>query len=210
MQLRRALHRAAAGGQLVRIASSSGTLVCVTIDTRTVTGGRSLRLPMTWEEWQALGETKHHEWWDGVCVVNPPNLGHTRVARRLLRLLDDHRPPGHEALAERGLRTPLGDFEPDVVLVPLEGPAGSYVFDPPLLVVEISSPTTRSDDWRDKRERYGRQGLPWYWIVEQDALTVMRSEGGELVELQRIVGGTPEETVGPVCIPVDPGTLGEP
>lgn len=131
MQLRRALHRAAAGGQLVRIASSSGTLVGVTIDTRTVTGGRSLRLPMTWEEWQALGETKHHEWWDGVCVVNPPNLWHTRVARRLLRLLDDHRPPGHEALAERGLRTPLGDFEPDVVLVPLEGPAGSYVFDPP-------------------------------------------------------------------------------
>jgi hypothetical protein len=35
------------------------------------TGGALLRTPMACEEYLALGETKHHECYDGLCV--PPN-----------------------------------------------------------------------------------------------------------------------------------------
>lgn len=37
---------------------------------------------------------------------------------------------------------------------------------PPLLVVEVVSPSTRSDDYRSKRGEYGFLKIPEYWIVD--------------------------------------------
>ena len=37
---------------------------------------------------------------------------------------------------------------------------------PPLLVVEVVSPLTKSDDYRSKRTEYGLLGIPEYWIVD--------------------------------------------
>ena len=37
---------------------------------------------------------------------------------------------------------------------------------PPLLVVEVVSPSTKSDDYRSKRAEYGFLGIPEYWIVD--------------------------------------------
>jgi Uma2 family endonuclease len=37
---------------------------------------------------------------------------------------------------------------------------------PPLLVVEIVSPSTQSDDYRSKRTEYGALEIPEYWIVD--------------------------------------------
>lgn len=67
-------------------------------------GGSSLRVPISYEQYLALGETKHHEYYDELCVVTPPPEGHVLVARRLTRLL--HRRSGRftpvERLAEAG------------------------------------------------------------------------------------------------------------
>jgi hypothetical protein len=38
-----------------------------------VVAGSSLRLPMAFEDFLALGETKHYEYYDGLCIVDPPN-----------------------------------------------------------------------------------------------------------------------------------------
>jgi Uma2 family endonuclease len=35
---------------------------------------------------------------------------------------------------------------------------------PPLLVVEVVSPSTKTDDYRSKRSEYGLLGIPNYWI----------------------------------------------
>ncbi len=37
---------------------------------------------------------------------------------------------------------------------------------PPLLVVEVVSPSTKSDDYRSKRGEYGFLNIPEYWIVD--------------------------------------------
>src|SRR5512135_640560 len=50
-------------------------------------GGSSLRVPMSPEEFRALGEMKHAEYYDGMCVVNPPSRRHVVAVRRLARRL---------------------------------------------------------------------------------------------------------------------------
>ncbi len=46
----------------------------------------------------------------------------------------------------------------------------------PDLVVEILSPSTRLRDRTVKREAYQQAGVPWYWLVDQDDLTIEELE----------------------------------
>jgi Uma2 family endonuclease len=43
---------------------------------------------------------------------------------------------------------------------------------PPLLVVEVVSPSTRADDYRSKRAEYGLLDIPEYWIVDSLAAEI--------------------------------------
>lgn len=76
--------------------------------TQVVAGG-SLRVPMTYAAYRALGETKHHEYYDGMCVINPPSRRHAVVARRLTRVLEDACPTGYDVIPEWGWRVRLAD-----------------------------------------------------------------------------------------------------
>ena len=162
---------------------------------------------MSYEEWQALGETKHQEWSEGVLYVNPPSRWHVLVAKHLARRLDDACPAGLTVYPDWGLQTPLGDFEPDLMVAPDELPDESYVAVAPLLVVEVASPTTRDLDWDRKLRAYAQAGVAWYWIVEREALTVFTNSDGQFVETQRIPAGEEAETAGPFAVLLDPGTL---
>lgn len=172
--------------------------------------GASVRVPMSYEEWQALGETKHQEWSEGVLYVNPPSRWHVLVAKHLARLLDDACSPGFTVYPDWGLHTPLGDFEPDLMVAPHDLPDDSYTPVPPLLVVEVASPTTRDLDWDRKLKAYAEAGAPWYWIVERESLTIFENDDGRFVERQRIRTGEEAATVGPVTVRIDPRTLAEP
>lgn len=44
--------------------------------------------------------------------------------------------------------------------------------EPPLLVVEIVSPNNPEDDYRYKRSEYAALGIPEYWIIDPQNLTV--------------------------------------
>jgi Uma2 family endonuclease len=168
----------------------------------------SLRLPMSWTEWQALGETRHHEWSEGVLYVNPPNKWHVFVSKALTRRLDEVCPPGLTAIPEWGLRTPTGDFEPDIMVAAEDQPdVANYSIVVPLLVIEIGSPTTRDLDWERKLRAYAEYGVAWYWIVDRSAVTVFENVDGAFVQRQRIEAGKPEETVGPLRLLLDPDTL---
>jgi Uma2 family endonuclease len=37
---------------------------------------------------------------------------------------------------------------------------------PPILVVEVVSPSTKKDDYRSKRSEYGLLEIPEYWIID--------------------------------------------
>jgi Uma2 family endonuclease len=161
---------------------------------------------MTREQFDALGETKHHEFYDGMCVVNPPRYAHALASKRLVQLLDPACPPGFHALAEWGWETADSVFEPDVMVVPVDPPS-DVLRDPPLLIVEILSPSNREADLITKRRKYAECGLPWYWIVDPDkpSLTVLRNIDDLFVELQTLTRAG--RTVGPLQVEVDPAAL---
>jgi Uma2 family endonuclease len=124
---------------------------------------------MPYSKYLALGETLHHEYYDGHVVVNPPNRRHVRVATRLTVLLNSACPPGYEVLPEAGWRLEPGEeYEPDLMVARVDAPDADILVVPPLLVIEITSRSTRRVDLGRKLAAYARGGCPWYWIVDMD------------------------------------------
>lgn len=80
---------------------------------------------------------------------------------------------------------------------------------PPLLVVEITSPSTRSDDWGTKFQSYAAYGAKWYWVVNLDVpdFTVLENVSGAFVE--RLRTGEPC-TPDPYEVQLDPSRFGCP
>jgi len=62
------------------------------------------------------------------------------------------------------------EFDPDVVVVHWEDVGGAKLTAPPLLAVEIRSPSTALIDLNRKKAAYQRFGVPSYWIVDPDLL----------------------------------------
>ncbi|MBE9079141.1 Uma2 family endonuclease [Romeria aff. gracilis LEGE 07310] len=84
-----------------------------------------------------------------------------------------------------GVRSPRGrrwdtSRIPDVVVLPSaqwEAMADreaviNFNEPPPLLIVEVVSPSTKTDDYRSKRSEYGLLEVPEYWIVDPQAAKI--------------------------------------
>lgn len=122
----------------------------------------------------APSDGKRYELVRGDLLVNPaPSPMHQRISRRLERQLEDY---FHErAIGEvfdapiDVILTPHDVFEPDLLVVADPGHISKRGIErPPLLVVEILSPSTRSVDRGIKSRRYAELGLSHYWIVDPD------------------------------------------
>jgi Uma2 family endonuclease len=153
--------------------------------TPTVQGGASLTLPMSFEEYEALGETKHTAYYDQLAHVNPPTRRHVQIARRLTRILEDAAPAEYEVLPEAGWAVgPQQILVPDIMVARRNAPGPDLLREPPLLVIEVLSRSTRSEDVGRKRELYAKGGANWYWLVDPDAedIHMLGSSRGTLVE----------------------------
>ena len=124
----------------------------------------------------------------------PMSLGtgkHGAIAKRLERFFDDEitrlKLPWIAQRFSVGLRSPRGGRWdtcriPDVTVLPLEqwdslGDREAVIDlneEPPLLVVEIVSPSTQVTDYRSKQAEYAVLGILEYWIVDplQDCVIV--------------------------------------
>jgi Uma2 family endonuclease len=109
-----------------------------------------------------------YELMDGALLVSPrPTTVHQVVAMRLASQLDQECPEDLCAVPEPALQLdPQTEFVPDVVVVPLNEVGGAKFTAPPLLVVEIRSPSTAMFDLNQKRAAYEKFGVPSYWIVD--------------------------------------------
>jgi Uma2 family endonuclease len=150
---------------------------------------------------------------DGALVVTPPpGLVHQIVAGNLFHLLDD-------GARTKGLRAIFAPFawrigpgqvpEADLMVVSLQYVGERAVERPPLLVVEILSPTGRDRDLFEKRRIYGNGGAEWYWLVDPDepSLTVLRLTGAEYGEDARVVGDEAYASDEPLPVRVVPNQL---
>lgn len=129
---------------------------------------------------------------DGMLVVSPPpTMTHERLVVRIFRALDAAAVPGTEVLVSGVKSFYVGDFHvyADVNVVRTADAdlddEGMRV--PPLLVVEVLSPSTRRKDLLLKREIYAEFGIPSYWLVDPKTrtLTVLSLRDGAYVETAR-------------------------
>jgi Uma2 family endonuclease len=127
--------------------------------------------PFTVTELDRMPDDGHrYELLDGALVVSPrPTTVHQFVAGRLYRQLDRNCPEDLCVMAEPAVQLdPRTEFAPDLVVVPLNEVGGAKFIRPPLLVVEIRSPSTALFDLNRKQAAYEKFGVPSYWIVDPD------------------------------------------
>ena len=177
----------------------------------------ALQLPwgaaLTYDDLQNLPEDGHrYELLDGTLLVTPsPNHAHQRCVLRLAVLLDDSAPPDLEVIIAPfdWLIGPRTAFEPDVLVARRADIEERNLPVPPLLAVEVLSPSTRRIDLVLKRDAYASAGVPSYWLVDPEVpnVTALRLEDGVYVEEASVSGDEPFTASSPFPVTVVPAGL---
>jgi len=116
---------------------------------------------------------------DGVLLVNAaPAPRHQRVQLLLAALLLDAAPEGLWVLP-----APTDIFlaedtvvQPDILVAAESDFDAAGLPGAPLLAVEVLSPSTQVVDRNLKKNRYARAGVPSYWLVDPQAMSVTAFE----------------------------------
>ncbi|GAB7002742.1 Uma2 family endonuclease [Nocardioides sp. AN3] len=157
------------------------------------------RVPMSWEEFLELPDRPRHEWVDGetVFLMSPARVAHGRAVYRLCALLVNEL-PSLDGMTEVGWKMRRSHRVPDLMLVEAPAPDVAYLSEPPVVVVEVVSPSTRREDLVRKNREYAEGGALQYWVVDLDAraLEVYESTGDGYWETRALVERkTPEARV---------------
>lgn len=151
---------------------------------------------------------------DGVPrVMNPPKKRHQQAARRLADALEDTAPESVEIVEAVGVV--LADDNrpiPDVIVLVAgqDGEESNFPASEVLLVAEIVSPSSRSDDRFRKPGQYAQAGIGVYLRVELDPPHVVAyaiGEDGLYVETARAAPGELLTLSEPFTFSLDPATL---
>lgn len=136
------------------------------------------RVPMSFEEWEALPEEVRAEWIHGVALVNPPPAVRHQYIVAELRERFKYALPGLVAVQEVAVRTAERRYRiPDVTVMRELPEDPVWATDAPVIVAEILSPATRREDQLRKTGEYLTAGIGQYWVVdpEHEELTVLRA-----------------------------------
>ena len=128
-------------------------------------------LPVTWEQYHALGEDPTVEYIDGRLAVSPsPSRRHQKACTRLVAALEQVLPGTHDVAMAWSWTTGTDEFIPDVMVHGVTTESARFTGTPTLLIEVLSG--NRRDDLVLKRRKYALAGVPHYWIVDVDASTV--------------------------------------
>ncbi|MFP5347127.1 MAG: Uma2 family endonuclease [Actinomycetes bacterium] len=121
--------------------------------------------PMSWEQFEALGENSLAEYIDGRLVVSPsPCRQHQRTVHRLVTALESVVPEGLAVTAGWSWKPRSDEFIPDVMVHPETAESVRFTGSP-VLVVEVLS-TNRADDLVVKTGKYAALGVSHYWVAD--------------------------------------------
>lgn len=155
---------------------------------------------------------RRYELVDGTLVVTPaPARRHQRAVGNLYLLLRAACPPELEVLlAPFDVRLAEDTvLQPDLLVARRIDTTERDLPVPPLLAVEVLSPSTRHIDLGLKRSRYEAAGCPSYWVFDPDepVLTAWRLRDGQYVEAAHVAGGETFEATEPFPVPATPVQL---
>lgn len=106
---------------------------------------------------------------DGELFVTPaPAYRHQKIVLRLAARLDAICPPHMDVLAAPfAVKVDFAtELQPDVLVGLREDFTEKNLPKPPLLAVEVLSPSTMLRDLNKKKDSYQRFGVPNYWVIE--------------------------------------------
>ena len=137
---------------------------------------------------------RRYELIDGVLIVSPaPIIAHQFVVGQLCFLLADACPEGLYVLPGPGMTVNVQtELIPDVVVVRQTDLRGRQLTTPPVLAVEVQSPSTKLFDLNQKKSVYEEFGVPSYWVVVPDPvrpqLTAFELRGSRYEKAARVTG----------------------
>ena len=180
----------------------------------------------TTEPWPAAGQLltvddlertpddgRRYELVDGVLIVSPaPRISHQEVLGELLVQLRQACPPGLAAVPGPGVRMSVDtELIPDLVVIRQDQLAETRVTRPPLLAVEIQSPSTALFDLNTKKAVCERFSIESYWVVipdrDQPEVIAFELRDGRYEQAARVTGGQVFRAARPFDVEVVPAGL---
>jgi Uma2 family endonuclease len=174
--------------------------------------------PLTVEDLELMPDDGHrYELLDGSLLVTPaPGWGHQAAAKTVTLLLEANCPSDLRVVPapfEWRVRSDTA-LQPDVLVARFSdlatAPGHKYLLAPPLLVVEVLSPSTRRIDRLTKVAAYDDEGVSAYWIVDPDrpAIEVFeRAEEGRLLPAGSAIGDAVLSCRVPFAVDIRPAAL---
>jgi Uma2 family endonuclease len=180
----------------------------------------------TTEPWPAAGQLftvddlermpddgRRYELVDGVLIVSPaPQVPHQLVLAELIVVLHGACPPGLFVVPGPGVRMSADtELIPDLMVVRQDQLSAPRVTRPPLLAVEIQSPSTALFDLNTKKAVYERFSIESYWIVvpdvDQPVLMAFELREGRYERVAHVTGGKPFRAQRPFGVDIVPARL---
>lgn len=128
------------------------------------------RMPL--QEFLAMPDGVRAEYVDGEAIMSPPaGRGHNKVQRRLANVIEAAL-PGVDVSTEAGIRRSRQRYRIPDVAVFAEFEDVTWSDQVPVLVVEVLSHTTRSEDTVRKSHEYAVAGIAQYWVVDREHATL--------------------------------------
>jgi Uma2 family endonuclease len=172
--------------------------------------------PLTRADLESMPDDGHRfELVDGVLVMSPsPRPLHQRAVARLLAALTLTCPADMEVLPAP-VDVILADdtvLIPDVIVGMRENFTLRGLEGPPVLAVEVHSPSTRLVDLELKRAKLEEAGCPNYWLVDPDIPTLrcLALRNRRYVETHSLAGEEFAELAEPYPIRLSPESLVNP
>jgi Uma2 family endonuclease len=179
-----------------------------------VTSALPLSRPLTYDDLQAMPDDDGHryELIDGVLIVTPAPMTRHQVAVGNLHLALRESCPAVLAVFLAPFDVVLSDttvLQPDLVVARRSDVTERNLPAPPVLAVEILSPSTRRIDLGTKLLALEDAGVPTYWVVDPDepSLTVFELDGATYRQVGRVVGDEAWETTRPHPVRIVPALL---